>query len=248
MPGRSWDGEGSTEWLTTESPCFGILPDHPLDALSFSLNGAAGQVVAANPSSGPTFVRLPPLPAGIHTLTVEAHRSPDLDDAAKTPLAKGFARLAVREPQPWTPGVASHSGLTVTTDPFEASLDVLWRNELNLSVNGPEAFTVSVRVKLHAADGRQILSDLVAESMALPITRDAWRRAFAGFLHNEARAWKYLEAASCTLEINGDSLGTCALRFDHDPSPLRWALSYRRHQTFVRLVDDSGQHDTAPEV
>ena len=24
LPGRGWDGDGSTEWLTTESPCFGI--------------------------------------------------------------------------------------------------------------------------------------------------------------------------------------------------------------------------------
>ena len=26
LPGRGWDGDGSTEWLTTESPCFGIAP------------------------------------------------------------------------------------------------------------------------------------------------------------------------------------------------------------------------------
>ena len=37
LPGRGWDGDGGMEWLTTESPCFGIAPDHPLDALSFRL-------------------------------------------------------------------------------------------------------------------------------------------------------------------------------------------------------------------
>ncbi|NKC14853.1 MAG: hypothetical protein GKR94_22520 [Gammaproteobacteria bacterium] len=248
LPGRGWDGDGSTEWLTTESPCFGITPDHPLDALSFRLDDGSEQVVAADPLGGPTFVRLPRLRPGLHSLTVEAHRSPDLDDAVSTPPAKGFARLAVREPEPWTPGVASHPGLIVTSDPFDANLDILWRNELSLSVNGPEGFTVSVRVELHTADGQEILSDPVSNSMALPITRDAWRHAFAHFLDNEARAWKYLEAASCTLEINGDSLGKCTLRFDHDPSPLRWALAFRKHQPFVRLVDDSGQHDTVPDV
>ena len=248
LPGRGWDGEGSTEWLTTESPCFGIAPDHSLDALSFGLNGEPPQVLATDPLGGPTFVRLPPLPAGIHVLTVEAHRSPDLDDAVTTPPAKGFVRLAVREPEPWVPGIASHPGLIVTSDPFDASLDVLWRNELDLSVNGPEGFTVSVHAKLYTTDGRQVLSDLVVGSIALPITPDAWRRAFAGFLDNETRAWKYLEAASCTLKINGDSLGTCALRFDHDPSPLRWALRSRQRRTFVHLVDDSGQHDTAPDI
>ena len=248
LPGRGWDGEGRTEWLTTESPCFGIAPDHPLEALSFGLNDEPGYVVATDPLGGPTFVRLPPLPAGIHLLTVEAHRSPDLDDTVTTLAARGFVRLAVREPEPWIPGIASHPGLIVTSDPFDASLDVLWRNELNLSVNGPEAFAVRVHVKLHTADGQLILSHLVDASMALPIAPDAWRRAFARFLANEARAWKYLEAASCTLEINGDSLGTCALRFEHAPSPLRWALGSRQRQTFIRLVDDRGQHDTAPDI
>ena len=248
LPGRGWDGDGSMEWLTTESPCFGVASDHPLDALSFRLDGGSPEVVATDPK-GPTFIRLPPLPAGNHELTVEAHRSPDLDDAVTTPPAMGFARLAVREPEPWMPGVASHPGLIITSDPFDASLDVLWRNELSLSVNGPEGFTVRILLELHTADGQQVLSDLVHDSMAIPITPDAWRRAFAGFLlDNEARAWKYLEAGSCTLEINGASLGTCVLRFDHVPSPLRWVLAARRRQTLIHLVDDSGQHDTDPEA
>ena len=248
LPGRGWDGEGSTEWLTTESPCFGIAPDHPLRALSFRLDDDPEQVLMTEPQAGPIFVRLPPLRAGIHTLTVDAHRSRDLDHAVSTPPAKGFVRLAVREPEPWTPGVASHPGLIVTTDPYDANLDVFWRNELDLSVNGPEDFTVNFRVILNTADGRQILSDQVGPRMSLPITPDAWRRTFARFLDDEARAWKYLEAASCTLRIEGDSLGICALRFDHNPLPLRWALGSWRRQAIVRLIDDTGQYDTAPDV
>lgn len=248
LPGRGWDGDGRTEWLTTEAPCFGIAPDHPIDALSFRLNDGAAQVIATEPSGRPTFFRLPPLTAGLHVLTVEAQRSSDLDDAVTIPPAKGFATLLVREPEPWTPGVASHPGLTVVCDPFDASLDILWRNGLDISVSGPEAFAVRVRLKLHAADGRQILSHLVHDSMALPIRPDAWRSAFGKFLDDEARAWKYLEAASCTLEIYGDTLGVCALSFDHDPSPLRWSFASRRRETFVRLVDDSGQHDDSADA
>ena len=248
LPGRGWDGDGRTEWLTTESPCFGIASDHPIDRLSFHLDDRAEQVIPTVPSGAPTFVRLPPLAAGIHSLTVEAHRSPDLNRAVATPPAKGFAQLTVREPEPWTPGVASHPGLIVTSDPFGASLDILWRNEIHLTVNGPEGFSVSVRLTLHTTDDRQVLSDIVDHSMPLPITPDAWRRTFAHFLNNEARAWKYLEAASCTLQIHGEHLGTCELRFDHSTSPLRWALASRQRETLVHLVDDTGQHETAPEV
>ncbi len=248
LPGRGWDGEGSTEWLTTESPCFGIAADHPLDALSFRLNEDAPQILATDPRGGHTFVRLPPLRAGIHVLTVEAHRSPDLDRTVSTPPAKGFVRLDVREPEPWTPGIASHPGLVVTTDPYDASLDLFWRNELNLSVNGPEGFAVRLKVSLYTAGGREILSGPLEPPMELPITPEAWRQTFDQFVNDRSRAWKYLEAASCTLEIDGESLGTCALRFEHDPSPLRWALSSRKHETLVRLVDDGGHHDTASDI
>ena len=248
LPGRGWDGEGSTEWLTTESPCFGIASDHPLEALSFRLNSAPRQFLRTGPLGEPTFVRLPPLPEGIHTLTVEAHRSPDLDDAVSTPPAKGFVRLSVREPEPWVPGVASHPGLIVTTDPYDPCLDDLWRNELSLSVNGPEGFSVSLTVELHTADGNKILSERVGDSMALPIRPDVWCSAFARFLGNEERAWKYLEAASCTLEIFGDSLGRYLLKLDHDPSPLRWTFMRRRGEIFARVVDDSGHHETTPEL
>ncbi len=248
LPGRGWDGDGSTEWLTTESPCLGISPDHPLDALSFRLNNGSEQVLATEPLGSPTFVRLPPLPAGTHTLTVKAHRSSELEDAVEIPPAEGFARLAVREPEPWTPGLASHPGLIVTQDPFDASLDTLWRNELRLSVNGPEGFTVRIHLELQTADDRRILSDPVSDSMQLPITPDAWRGTFAKFLEVEDRAWKYLEAATCTLEIIGGTLGTCALRFDHKPSPLRWSLKSKKGQTIVRLIDDTGLHEDTLDI
>ena len=215
---------------------------------AFALTGGPERVLDTPPQGVPMFVRLPPQPAGNHSLTVEAHRSPNLDHAVSTPPAKGFARLAVREPEPWILGIASHAGLIVTTDPYDASLDIFWRNELNLSVTGPKDFAVSLHVSLHAADARKILSEPVSPPMDLPITPDAWRRAFSKFVENENRAWKYLEAATCTLEIKGESLGTYSHTFDHAPSPLRWVMNSQKRQTIIRLVDDTGLHDTIPEV
>lgn len=248
LPGRGWDGEGRTEWLTTEAPCFGIAPDHPLDALSFHLNEEAPQVVTTDPQGGHTFVRLPPLQAGSHMLTVEAHRSPDLDRAVSTPAAKGFMRLEVREPEPWVPGIASHPGLVVTTDPYDASLDLFWRNEVSLSVNGPKGFAVRLKVSLHTAGDREILSGSLEPPLDLPITPEAWRNTFARFVNKRSHAWKYLEAARCTLEINGESLGTCTLAFEHDPSPLRWVVGSQQRKTVVHLVDDTGQHESDPDI
>ena len=248
LPGRGWDGEGSSEWLTTESPCFGIDHDHPIESLSFRLNDEPETLIRTHGADHPLFVRLPPLSAGTHKLTVKAKRSPELESVAPAPAAEGFVRLVVREPEPWTPGVTSHPGLIVKVEPDHADLDTLWRNKLNLSVNGPEGFAATFHATLQSADGSKILSKRVGASMDLPITPDSWRNSFDRFLEDETRAYRYLEAASCTLTIRGDTLGTCTLRFEHEPVPVRWLIRRRRSEVVVRLVDDSGLDETDPDV
>ena len=48
--GRSWDGEGFGEWLTTEAPCFGIVHDHPVEQYGLSLNGRPETFIKARES------------------------------------------------------------------------------------------------------------------------------------------------------------------------------------------------------
>ena len=108
LPGRGWDGEGSSEWLTTESPCFGIAHDHPVESLSFHLNDEPETLIHTEGAEYPLFVRLPRMPLGKHILTIKAKRSPELESVAATPAANGFVRLSVRDPEPWTPGLTSH--------------------------------------------------------------------------------------------------------------------------------------------
>lgn len=245
LPGRGWDGEGSSEWLTTESPCLGIDGDHPVESFSFRLNDDPEVLIHTEGAEYPLFVRLSPLPAGEHELRVKAHRSPELESVVPTPAAEGFARLAVREPEAWKPGVTSHSGLIVRVDPDHPDLDTLWRNEVGLSVNGPEGFTATFFVTLQSADGQVILpEEQIGVSMNLPIKQDEWRDRFTRFLKNKERAWKYLEATICILTIRADTLGTHTLRFERDPGPVRWALDYRRQDIVVRLIDDSGEDET----
>ena len=247
LPGRGWDGEGSSEWLTTESPCLGIAPDHPVDSLAFHLDDEPETLIYTEGDDSLLFVRLPPLPAGIHMLTVKAHRSLGMEGVASTHPAEGFVRLAVRDPEPWTPGVTSHPGLIVRVDPDHADLDTFWRNNLRLSVNGPEGFTATFEVTLQSADGRKILSDPVGV-LSLPIVPEVWRRKFDNFLNNETRAWRYLEAATGTLTIRADTLGVCTLRFEHEPVPVRWISHSQRGNVVVRLVDDTGQEETELEM
>ena len=248
LPGRGWDGEGSTEWLTTEAPCFAVSHDHPVEAYTLRLNDGTESIFQTGGAGEPLFIRLAPLPAGTHSLTVKARRSSDLEVVASSPPAEGFVRLTVREPETWTPGIASHPGLIITIDPSEPDLDTFWRNETRLSVIGPEGYAASLTVKLEAADGRQILEERVGNHFDLPITPDKWRRGFEQFLQRKEHAWSYLEAARGTLTIDGETLGCRSIVFEHDVKPVRWLTRRARDDILIRLVDDTGHEGTEAKV
>lgn len=248
LPGRGWDGEGSSEWVTTEVPCFGIVHDHPVDAYVLSLNHGGETIVKAGEVGHPVFVRLAPLSSGKHVLTVKARRSASLDALAPSPPAEGYIALTVREPEPWTPGVLSHPGFIVTLDPPEPDLDTFWRNEVSVSVVGPEAHSATISVSLEGRDGRELLAESLGGAMDLPITPDAWRKRFAQFLNHQEHAWRYLEAACGRLTINGESLGEFSQRFEHNVPPLHWVLRADQGQIILRLVDDTGEEQSKPDV
>ena len=248
LPGRNWDGEGNSEWLTTESPCFAVLADHPIDALTFKLNDSPSEMIEIDSANRETFVRLSPLPQGSHILSVKEHRKSELEEVSRAQAAQGQMRLAVREPEPWIPGRTSFSGLIVTSDPYNASLNALWNNKVDIFVSGPDSFNVKIDVTLYDRGGSSFLNENVGTSVPLPITPDSWQCYFSRLLNNESFYWKHLDASSCTLEFNGESLGTCILRFEHDHLPVRWVLTKRQRQTLIRLVDDSGNRDADPEL
>ena len=248
LPGRGWDGEGSSEWLTTETPRFGIMHDHPVDAYVLRLNNDAETVIKAGEGGQPVFVQVAPLPAGTHLLTVKANSSPSLSAIAPLSDAEGFIQLRVREPEPWLPGVVSHPCLIATLDPPDADLDIFWRNEVSLSVLGPEGHTVTCTVSLTGRDGGEILSEQIGGRMELPVKPEAWRKRFEQFLRPEKNTWSYLEASGGCLAITGEELGHRAFQFEHDVLPLRWVLRRDHHNIVLRLIDETGEEEASLSI
>ena len=250
LPGRGWNGEGRSEWLTTEAPCFGMVQDHPVDEYVLRLDGETEIDIEAGECGDPVFVRLPRLPAGKHILTVEAKRSAALDQVVSTPAAEGHVELRVREPEPWIPGVASHCGLIPNLDPHDADLETFWRNEVNLSVMGPANRSATARIRLMDRKGDELLCEQVGDRIELPLQSESWRNTFDKFLQRqrERNAWVYLEAASGELEISAEELGRVSFQFEHDVPPLRWILNRDQDNIVARLVDDTGLEESEPEV
>lgn len=248
LPGRNWDGEGSSEWLTTESPCLGISHDHPVDAYTISLNnGPEGQVLTDG-AEGALFIRLSPLPVGDHFFTVKAHRDSTLEDVAASPSAEGFAQLTVREPEPWIPGLASHPGLIITIDPDETDLDTFWRNETRLSVIGPKDYTATLKLKLESKNNPNIFTGNISTNVDLPITPDKWHSDLDQFLKQNDLDSHYLEASTCTLTIDGGTLGSREFLFEHVSLPLRWVVRSVKKNIVIRLVDDTDLEGIQPIV
>ncbi|MCF2525398.1 hypothetical protein [Bradyrhizobium sp. G127] len=242
LSARNWDGEGNSEWLTTEAPCFSIVHDHPVDKYNIYLNHNLCHSIEGGRAGVPHFLSLPPLTPGKHRLTVRAERVGTFSSAAALAFTRdteGTIALVVRDPLPWVPGTTLHSGLTVFTDPTDPSLDSIWEGDCDLSVLGPDNRQVTCSISLKDKDGGTLL-DHVVGTLELPVSPNDWHRRWDQSNRDEARAWKYLEARSAILKIDGEELGQYRLPLERETKPVRWVCRAGGHGTSARFFDDTG--------
>lgn len=236
---RSWDGEGYSEWLTTEAPSFGVAHDHPVAAYHVSLdNGPELTVRARNPGVA-TFLQIPQLPPGRHQLRLRAQRSGPVSQPDALKDLDGFITLDVRDPIPWRPGTTAYSGFLVSVEPAYPSLDLFGEGGVAVSVQGPEGRQVTCRIALTNRAGTTILSHELGK-FDLPLGTNLWTAKLAQFLGNDGHAWKLQEATSGLLTISNDELGQFSLRLERDLRPIRWVCRNTQQLTQVRLIDDTG--------
>jgi len=243
LSSRAWDGEGYSEWLTTEAPCFGIAHDHPVEQYGLSLNNGPETLLKAREVGSPLFVKLSPLPVGRHTLYIRARRSYQSSPPSSSPV-EGVVTLEVREPEPWLPGTTAHAGLAISLEPHDPSLDTFWEGDVAIGVLGPAGHHVTCAISLSNASGAELLSDVIG-TFDLPVTTAEWQKKLLQFVRDEDRSWTYLEAASGRFSIKGDELGEYALRLERDVKPLRWACRSVNRVATVRLIDDTGRDEEA---
>lgn len=235
LAARSWDGEGATEWLENESPCFGIEHDHPIAEYQVRLGVDPPLTIAGKAAGVPTFIRLQPLPAGNHVLSVRVigHSAPD---TSSQPV-EGWISLSVRPPNPWVSGTIGHSGLIASSEPPEPTLDEFWEGLAQVEVLGPVGRRVTISVDLLDGSGAQIAIEQIGV-FTLPVGPDTWRSAFATFARREKDPWGYLAASAGRVLVDGEELGTFRIPLRRDASPVRWVWRSTNKSTQLRLVDD----------
>lgn len=68
LPARVWDGEGMSEWLTTEMPCFAITHDHAVEKYEIKVGNLA-VIVPGKPAGIASLFKTPKMSPGRYLLT-----------------------------------------------------------------------------------------------------------------------------------------------------------------------------------
>lgn len=227
VPAVSWDGEGESEWLTTDTPCFGIDVNHEVASLEVSLDGVASLRISRAGVNGPSWVQLPSLPPGQHRLVV------DVQDGAGSPpgASRGEVILEVRDPLGLEETIHQRGGLMVVATPTDAMLEHLERGELRLDVFGPVGREAQLFLEVDGYESdRKPIGKLVLPAMLT----DLWTR-----LPVEAQE-DLGSCSACRLVVNADEIGTFTLPLERESRPLRWLPRRSKHTTAIRLVDEAG--------
>jgi hypothetical protein len=236
LAARGWDGEGATEWIEGECPCFAIEHDHPIDSYELRLGGGTPITISALAPGAATFVRLKPLGPGNHVLSVKARRGASDAETGQHQL-EGVVTLFVRPPSPWVSGTLGHSGLFVGSEPPEPTLDEFWEGLTRLDVLGPTGARVTVCVELLDGTGNLIVREEVGQ-LILPLGPDTWRRAFAAFAGRDKHPWAYLQASSGRIVVDGEELGASHIHLYRVVAPVRWVWHSTPKTVLLKLVDD----------
>ncbi len=247
MPVRSWDGVGQGEWLTTESPCFGLTHDTPVDAYALQLNGRLPVIVEAAGVGSPIFFRVPDLPPGRHMVTVTALERSGISSISDKAIAEGRILLSVRDPEPWTPGLSGHAGLTVFIDPVDPSLDIFLEGDASIHIYGPEGRQVTCSIALMRDDGEELVKKEIGK-FTIPVSPEALSQQIKRFTDRENDPTIFLRATCGMFIVDAEEMGAFNVPLYREVLPLRWLMAAQQRKTVLRLSDDTGDDDAELKV
>ncbi|WP_254458564.1 hypothetical protein [Xanthomonas sacchari] len=228
LPAVSWDGEGRSEWLTTDMPCFGIDVDHDVVAVEVALDGLSSLLISRTGVHGPSWVQLPPLPPGQHRLAVEVK---DGAGHADSPSAsRGEVILEVRDPVGVKETIQQRGGLMVIATPIDASLESLERGKLRLEVYGPAGREVQLFLEVEGSETDQ---HPFCKAIVPSTLTDLWHLLPLDIQENLGGS------NTCRLVVCAEEIGTFTLPLERESRPLRWVLHRSKHATTIRLVDEA---------
>ncbi|NJB93179.1 hypothetical protein [Xanthomonas arboricola] len=229
IPAFSWDGEGFSEWLTTDSPSFGIDVDYEANSFDVVLNGSNRLSISRHGVTGPSWVQLSPLPPGQHSLTIEVKGSDGGNQAQA--ITTGEVVLDVRDPMGLEDSVNQRGGLMAIAAPVDAALEDLEQGSLSIEFFGPKGRKLELCLEIAGSDSTRFSLGIIE----LPaVVSDLLKR-----LPNDAQELLGV-SVSCRLVANADEIGAFVLPLERTSRPARWLLERSKQAIALRLVDEAG--------
>lgn len=229
----SWDGDGSAEWLAGEPALIAIHAEHSPAKARLTLNGEPYYLDWPAEDTD-LFLSLTGLAAGTHEIIVSLG---DLDGNGRK--IDGALIATIRDPQVTAPGALPGEGIRLRTMPAQPRLSELWDGRAVIEVDGPENSTAELRIALRAGDGRELRTH--RRTIALPVTRDDWRRLFRELRALPELARHYDEADLADISISRAGIGFATQTCERGFQALRWVASARHREGgyAARLIDRS---------
>lgn len=242
-----WDSDGHGEWLASERPCLGIRADHSVSAIIASIgSGASIPLVIDNVNPGGiSFVELPQLPVGLHTIRFSTRRC---GSNVVGPVGDLEVLMRIRESRPWSLNGGPQGPLLARIEPVNPTLEQLWEGRADIAFQGPPGRQLKCSASLHDAitDTSKVVQ---LPPLTLPVEATTWARHFhRHFQEQRGIADAYDTARACELQFTADELGSFALRCERESTPLRWVLRRMTTGYELRLLNDSGAPGTAQIV
>ena len=245
LTAAAWDDEGRAEWLVDDPICIEFRADHDCPPLSLQIQSTGGVerlLIESLPAGKALFVRMPPLAAGSHTLTLrrnETHREPE---------RVGELEIVVREPRPWTMDFPPNGPASLDVIPESPTLEDLWNGEPAIYVSGPAGRRTGCTINLFERDLDRPSFSKTLPPLELPILPSAWADHFDRYVRNSSDIQsRYDLVRACEVVFGAEELGTFRLRCEREFSPLRWIVRHDQNGHVLTLVDDSGSL-TSPRV
>lgn len=228
-----WDGEGRAEWLAGEDPTVALACTRSVERCILSLDGQL-ELLAWPEGADRVFVRAAGLGVGSHELGVSLI-GPDHEE----PISEGTLDLLIR-PRRSRPATGSfQEGLLLLPSPVSPALTELWDGTAAVEIRGPAGAQVGIQLLLSHRDGRQLARR--STRISLPVTGSDWANFFGREFRQAPDMQRvYDDAERGVVSVSHVDLGTVSLRCERPFSPLRWAVGGDRHESVLRLIDNTG--------
>lgn len=226
---RGWDGEGTSEWLTTESPCFGIIHDYDVNEIQVKI---ASETITIQPKRAgeATFIKIAPLPPGQHFLSIKPK-------SRIVSASEGLHRLDVREPVIWTPGSILYNGLTAILDPNDDNFDSFFHGKTNLKLNAPLNSIVSIKIEFFL--GTDIIETYNSQPINLPFNDEKLKIIRSQIEKRE----NYGIAEKARLTVSCEDIGKREFILTRNVKPFRWVNLSKGDNKSIRLIDEIDSSD-----